>query len=275
MNRVTLWATSLCLVGLAIVVFSAIWITVIEPNFEKLPTDLDETYSIEATVSEIFPTSNETEVVIERVQRAVAQEDGVIVIKEEIVPIPEIPGVLEKASLEMGVDRTTREFASGYGEIERIDLWAYPVGVEKKPYSLWSDTAGQATDAHFAGEEEINGLDVYIFQTDEQDLPYGTDPTFGFPVLLDMVIIEKVEPNTGITVDGESTKTFKVVLPSSMAAMLSKDLQSTLSEDLSPDGEIVIPAVIVNQQYSEQTMLQKVADAKDYKTKLLWATKYG
>lgn len=275
MNRGVCWASVLCLLGLALVVFSTVWITAIEPGFEKLPTDLDETYTIEAMVQETFPSSNETQVIIERKQQAVTQENGILIVREEIIPIPEVPGILENTVLEMGVDRTSREFVPGYGDIERSNLWAYPVGVEKKTYALWSDTAGLATDAHFTGEEDIYGLRVYSFRTDEKNLTYENDPTFGFPVLLDMVIEEKVEPNTGIIVDGKSTKTFKVVLPSSMVAILPEDLRATFPEDRSPDDDIIVTALIVSQQYSEQTVLLKVADAKDLKNKLIWATQYG
>lgn len=275
MNRTIVWASILCVVGIALIIFSTVWITVIEPGLEKLPTDLDESYTIEATVQEIFPQANETEIIIERNQWATGEESGTLIIRDEIIPTPEVPGILEKTVIEMGVDRTSREFVPGYGDIERSELWAYPVGVDKKTYSVWSDTAGFAPDAQFVAEEDIDGLGVYLFRTDVQDIPYGNDPTFGLPVFMDMVIEEKVEPNTGLIVDGRSTRTFKVVLPAAMLAMVPEDLQALIPESDTGDGDIVVPAVIVNQQYSEETIQAKVADAKDLKTQLLWATQYG
>ena len=255
MKRSKKWAVGLSLLGLAVIVFSIIWITTIEPRFEKLPTDLDETFHIKATVTDIFPVARETQVEIERHQWATDDKDGVLYISEQLIFTPEIPAILfEDTTLKMAVDRSSREYVSDYadGDRKREALWGYPMDVKKKDYVLWSDTAGSAPYARYAGEDEIDGLDVYTFITDEKDIAYGTHPATGLPLFIDLVIEEKVEPHTGITVYGKSTRTVKVELAGKKAT-----------------------AMIITQEYSAETTAEKVSDAKHYKTQLLWATKYG
>jgi hypothetical protein len=245
----------LSIVGIVAIIGSIIWITVIEPRFEKLPTDLDETFVIDATVTDVFPTAGETQVKIERHQWATDDKDGVLYISEQLTFTPEIPAILfEDTTLKMAVDRSSREFVSDYadGDRNREALWGYPMDVKKKDYVLWSDTAGSAPYARYAGEDEIDGLDVYTFITDEKDIEYGTHPGTGLPLFIDLVIEEKVEPHTGITVFGKSTRTVKVELAGKKTT-----------------------AMIITQEYSPETTAAKVSDAKHYKTMLLWATNYS
>jgi len=274
MKTRTWWGIGLLLIGLCFTIGTVVWITVIEPAMEKLPGDLDEHLRIDATVRQVFPVQTEETVSIERTQQAIMKTDGVLVIRESIIPNPEVPGVLEGSTTEMGVDRTSREFVAGYGDRERTALWNYPLGVKKETYSLWSDTAGRALDARFTGEGQYRGLLVYTFVTDEQDLPYGNDPVYGLPVVVDLVIEERVEPKTGITVYGEAVRTFSVLLPTQMVQMLPEDVRRSLPE-ATDAGVIKVMAVVVNQQYSDETVAEKISDARDYRTKLLWATRYG
>lgn len=160
--------------------------------------------------------------------------------------------------------------------------------MKKKDYTLWSDTAGSAEPAHFSGEETLNGLKVYQFITEKKDIPYDFDMGLGVPVpvVLDLRIEEKVEPHTGITVYGKSTRMANVLITPEMTAMLSnpavsaalpdkvKGLVTLLPKEIPAEG-LKMPVMIVSQQYSPQTIAEKVSDAKHYKTQLLWATVYG
>ncbi|MDD5094692.1 MAG: porin PorA family protein [Dehalococcoidia bacterium] len=249
MGKSKTWGSWLIRLGILIIALSIIWITLIEPKYEKLPTDLDETFLIDATVQYVALGENapKTPVTIERHQWATGDKDGALYISEELKFNPEIPAVdFLNTTYTMSVDRSSREYVSApdYEDREREALWGYPIGVKKKDYVLWSDTARSAPYARYDGEDEIAGLDVYTFITDEKDIERDS-------YFIDLVIEEKVEPCTGITVYGKSTRTVK-----------------------NQAGET--PAlVVITQEYSTQTTAEKVSDAKHYKTQLLWATQYG
>lgn len=286
------WAIALSLLGVILIVGSIVWITVIEPKYEKLPTDLDDTLTADAKIIDTLGLlglpSTTTEVTIERIQRAIGTENGVLIIEEKIEPSIEIPDIgITRTTLTMGVDRDSREYVSGYGDREREALWAYPIGTEKQDYVLWSDTAGSAPVAQFDGEDKLDGLSVYNFITDVKDIPYDFD-LYGItvPVVMDYTIKEQVEPNTGITVNFQSERIAKVWITSDLLAMLSdpgvaavlpdsvQPLVSMLPKEVGPEG-LKLPVVTVTQAYSEETVAEKISDAKHYKTQLLWATRYG
>lgn len=274
MKRSVLWPLGLSVFGLVLIISSVIWIVVIEPGFEKLPTDLDETFQIKATVNQTLPTASQSEVIVERVQEAAGTRNGALIIREKVTPATIIPGIIEPMTLEMAVDRDSRKLVSGFGDKERSGYWAYPIGTKRQAYPVWSDSANSAPDAVFAEEEKIEGLKVYKFITNVTDLPAGKDPMFGLPLFMDMVIEEKVEPYTGIVVYGKSVKTFKVQIPPEMRALLPPDMANALPPSTDPKGPKVT-ALILSQEYTEETIAEKVDDAKHYRALLLWATRYG
>ena len=289
-------ATALGVFGVILLVFSIVWITVIEPDLEKLPTDLDESYTADAQITDTFGLlgfpSKTIDIVIEHRQQAIDSDGDVLTIKEQVTPDPAIPGtgILEPATLQMSVDRDSREFLQGYegDDRQREGLWAYPVGVKKQDYAVWSETAGSAPIAHFDSEGELDGLDVYNFVTDEKDLPYDFDlvPGLPIPLVMDFRIDEQIEPHTGITVNIQSELTAKVWITSDLLAMLDnpavlatlpdniQPVVNMLPDEVGPEG-MKLPVLTVKRQYSDETVAEKVSDAKDYKTQLLWATKYG
>lgn len=258
MKRSLLWPVGLSLLGLVLIVFSTIWITVIEPGYEKLPTDLDETWKIDTVVS-LEGTGVEMDLSVERVQKAIDVQDGVLIIEETVTskPLPLLDEVITR-----GVDRSSKKLVPGYGDSTISALWAYPIGVKKQTYAVWADTAGNAPDARFMGEEKIDGLKVYAFNTDEKDLPFDPDDMgvtslipseIAGPYTLDWLLDEKVEPYTGIVVDAQSVKQFFGTNDDNVKTLV---------------GTMV-------QKYSQETVAEKISDAKHYKTQLLWATRYG
>lgn len=54
-------------------------------------------------------------------------------------------------------------------EVEQVStvregqVYKFPFGTEKRDYPVWDGTLGEATDATFEGEEEVQGLTVYKF----------------------------------------------------------------------------------------------------------------
>jgi hypothetical protein len=243
--------------GLLLIVGTLIWITLIEPRFEKLPTDLNESLKSTGTI-ELTASKLKIPVSIQETQRSTSTKGDVLIVEDKT---ESTPGILN-STITLGVDRSSRKLVSGYGDRERSGLWTYPIGTQQHTYSLWSDTAGRPTDAQFVGKEKLDGLKVYVFKTEEPNLPFDTSlinigsllgPGINAPFTQDMVIDDKIEPNTGIEV---SFRNEKNIFGTNMA------------------GEKTLVATLI-YQYTDDTIADQIKDAKHHKTQLLWANQYG
>jgi hypothetical protein len=243
--------------GLLLIVGTLIWITIVEPRFEKLPTDLNESLKSTGTI-ELTASKVEIPISIQETQRAISTKGDVLIVEDRT---DSTPGILN-STMTLGVDRSSRKLVSGYGDRERSGLWTYPIRTKQQTYSLWSDTAGRPTDAHFVGKEKLDGLEVYVFKTEEPNLPLDTSvinigslfgPGIKEPFTQDMVIDDKIEPNTGIEV---SFRNEKNISGTNLA------------------GEKTLVATLI-YQYTDDTIAHQIKDAKHHKTQLLWATRYG
>ena len=242
--------------GLLLIVGTLIWITVIEPRFEKLPTDLNESLKSTGTI-ELVASKMKIPISIQETQRAISTKGDVLIVEDKT---ESTPGILNSTTT-LGVDRSSRKLVSGYGDRERSGLWTFPIRTKQHTYSLWSDTAGRPTDAHFVGKEKLNGLEVYVFKTEEPNLPFdmsvidiGSLLGLGItaPFTQDMVIDDKIEPNTGIEISFRN----------------EKNISGTNSA-----GEKTLVATLI-YQYTDDTIADQINDAKHHKTQLLWATQY-
>ena len=243
--------------GLILIIGTVIWITLIEPRFEKLPTDLNKSLKSTGTI-ELTAPKVKIPISIQETQRAISTKGDVLIVEDRT---DSTPGILN-STMTLGVDRSSRKLVSGYGDRERSGLWTYPIRTKQHTYSLWSDTAGRPTDAHFVGKEKLDGLEVYVFKTEEPNLPLDTSvinigslfgPGIKAPFTQDMVIDDKIEPNTGIEV---SFRNEKNISGTNLAG--EKTLVATLT-----------------YQYTDDTIAHQISDAKHHKTQLLWATQYG
>jgi len=246
--------------GLVLIIFFIIWALVIVPPMVKIPADLEETQHFEGMITTVNPQTQEKDeipVKIERTQKATSVEDGVLIIEEAVVATHALAGVPLpdfSSTVIMGVDRSSREFVPGYGDIkEREGQFSFPDRVKKEAYPIWYDTARRTLDANFIAEEDYQGLRVYVFKIAEPDLAIGTDPQTGIPRFLDAMVDLKVEPVSGVTVYTKSVRTIKVM----------------------PQAGVKMPVLIVVQEFSDDTISEMVDLAQSSKTKLLWATSYG
>ena len=243
--------------GLILIIGTLIWITLIEPGFEKLPTDLNESLKSTGTI-ELTASKVKIPISIQETQRAISTKGDVLIVEDRTDSTPDIL----TSTITLGVDRSSRKLVSGYGDRERSGLWTFPIRTKQHTYSLWSDTAGRPTDAHFVGKEKLDGLEVYVFKTEEPNLPLDMSvinigslfgPGIKAPFTQDMVIDDKIEPNTGIEV---SFRNEKNISGTNLA------------------GEKTLVATLI-YQYTDDTIADKINDAKHHKTQLLWATQYG
>jgi hypothetical protein len=94
-----------------------------------------------------------------------------------------------------GVDRSTRQNVSGYGEVNRTGQYLFPPHVQKVTYPVWDPFFVGLRMATFDHVEKINGLQVYAFKFNG----IGMDETAGYDYLPDV-------PNKYFThTDGEGT----------------------------------------------------------------------
>ena len=246
-------------IGLVLVIFSLIWLYVIFPAMAKLPADHHKVINFDGTYQVLNPETqslDEIPVNVEREQQATEVQDNVLIINQTITATHAVAGMeLPQFGLteELGVDRSTRAYVPGYGDMDRSGQFCFPDGVEQESYPIWVLDAGRPLDAEFTGEEEFDGLKVFTFKIDEQGLDIGTQEGTGLPQVLDIVVDMKVEPVSGATVHSESLNTSKVV----------------------PAPGMEMPVYISSLTFTDDTIADLVDTAKSARTQLSWATVYG
>lgn len=246
-------------VGLALVVLSLVWLFAIFPAMDKLPADHRKVINFEGTYKVMNPQTrslDEIPVNVKREQQATEVQDNVVIINQVITTTHAVAGMeLSQFGLTevLGVERSTRQYVPGYGDMDRSGQFSFPEKVEKKSYSLWIPAAGRPLEATFADEEDFHGLKVFTFEISEQDLDIGTEQRSGLPQVLDMGVNMKVEPVSGATVYSESLTTIKVVPAPGMAQ----------------------PIYISSIRFTGDTITDLVDTAGSARTQLLWARVYG
>jgi len=247
-------------IGLFLVIFSLVWLFAIFPAMDKIPADHSREINFEGTYQVMNPQTqslDEIPVNVKREQQATEVQDNVLIINQTITTYTptvdgmELPqfGVTEV----LGVDRSTRAYVPGYGDMERSGQFSFPERVEEKSYSLWIPTAGRPLEANFIGEEDFHDLTVFTFKISEQGLDIGTQAETGLPQVLDIVVDMKVEPVSGTTVRSESLNTIKVV----------------------PAPGMEMPVYISSLKFTDSTITDLVDTASSARGMLLWAKVYG
>ncbi len=253
------WNTVLISLGLVLVIFSLIWLFAIFPPLAKLPADHHKVINFEGTYEVMNPQTqalDEIPVNVEREQQATEVQDNVLIINQTITTTHALAGMeLPDFGLteELGVDRSTRQYAAGYGDMDRSGQFSFPEKVEKKSYSMWMPTAGRPLEADFIDEEDFEGLTVFAFQISEQDLDIGTQQGTGLDQVLDIVVDMKVEPVSGTTVHSESVNAINIV----------------------PAPGVKMPVYISSLKFTDDTIADLVDTAESARSMLLWARVYG
>ena len=225
----------------------------------KLPADHNRVVGFEGTYMVMNPETQAMDtlpVCVERDQLAKTVQDDVLIIIQAVtcthaqagMELPQF-GVVEV----LGVDRSTRAYVPGYGDMDRSGQFCFPSDVkEDESYSIWILSAGRPLDAEFISEEEFHGLTVLNFEINEQNLDLGTQEGTGLPQVMDIVTSLKVEPVSGTTVYTESDTTYSV------------DVQG-----------MKMPYYISSIAFTEDTIDELVDTASDALNMITWATVYG
>jgi hypothetical protein len=247
------------IIGLVLVVLSLVWLFLIFPAIAKLPSDYYKEVNFEGTYKVMNAETqslDEIPVNVKRVQEATSTKDNVLIINQDITASHAIAGIeLPQFGLSevLGIDRSTREYIPGYGDMDRSGQFCFPSSVEKQSYSMWIPSAGRSLEAKFTGEEDFHKLKVLTFKINEQGLDIGTQQGTGLSQVLDVIVNMKVEPVSGTTVLSESINTIKVV----------------------PAPGMEMPVYISNLIFNDETISDLVDTAKDARTQIMWLTVYG
>jgi len=245
--------------GLVLVVFALVWLLAIFPAMVKLPEDHHRVVNFEGTYMVMNPDTqalDEIPVCVERKQLATDVQDNVLIIDQTVTCTHALAGMeLPQFGVSevLGVDRSTRAYVPGYGDMDRGGQFCFPSDVKEESYSMWILSAGRPLEAEFIGEEDFNDLSVLAFEISEQDLDIGTQEGTGLPQVMDTVISLKVEPVTGTTVYTESDTTYSIV----------------------PAPDMKVPYYISSISFTDETITELVDDAAGNRSMMLWATVYG
>jgi len=245
----------LAIVGALLAVFGALWVAVIFPALDKMPSSyaqdyqFDGTFSVmnEATMSmDIFPIEQTLS------QEAVGTEDGALLIHEvrsvkNAVTGADISAIYGDESI-LAINPSTLEFMP---QVDERGRWGYfgpprPLAAGDA-FELWHPGAGQALLAENVGEENFRGMDVLVFEINEEYLPIGTEPMSGMELYLSPRITLWVEPSSGTVVN----QTSETVTSLDMMGMK-------------------IPVQIANVNYAESTIVNLMATAESASLMLLW-----
>ncbi|UCC61107.1 MAG: DUF3068 domain-containing protein [Dehalococcoidia bacterium] len=208
----------LAVVGAVLVIFGALWMSVIFPALDKVPTDYGNTYYFEGTFSVINPaTMGMDSFPVEQTltQEAVGTQEGALLIHEvrtvaNSATGEDISSVYGDEGI-LAVNRSSLEFQQEIDEAGRRGQWGPPRPLaEGDSYDLWHPGAGKPLTANYMRSEDFRGLGVLVFKIDEVDIDIGTEPQSGVPLLLSTTIKQWVEPSSGTVVYNESITTTSV-----------------------------------------------------------------
>ena len=247
----------LALTGAILIVFGALWMTTILPSLSKVPTDLNETQSFVGT----FQVADQTGALGEpipvsqtRQQTAVGTETGnVLLIEEVCTVVNSVTG--DDLSLMYGgteiiaIDRSSLEMVSEFGDMPRQGQWSPPKSVGAgDSFLIWNPAAGTPLEANYIGSEKFRGLDVVVFQVNEENLALGT---------------EEMEVSEGLfmTLDKYLTTDITIRFESATGVVVDTDSYTMLSYGM--PGMEPVPAFISNLSFTEDTIAFYVETAKD------------
>jgi hypothetical protein len=251
--------------GVVLIALALVWLYLIFPGMAKFPADYEKVYHFEGTV-QVFNQATGALVPIgtkmdrSLVATGVTDTDALLisqVIKFTIAangaPLAAAnPALAALDSTETyAIDRTTRENVAG-GDKLRTGQFTFPADTKQETYQVWSATTGTALPAAFTGEETIQGVKVYVFKIDSKGNAYP-NASNGLPQKVDVATTVKVEPVSGTPV---YTTTKTTVLMQHPAA-----------------GQI--PVLINESTFTSATVDESAIEAKDNRSKILWASVYG
>ncbi len=247
----------LALVGAALVIFGAVWIAVIFPALDKIPTNYERTLNFDGAFMVANPATQSLDTIpITQTmeQKAIGTEGNVLLIKEVRKVTNSATGTdlssIYGGESTLAIDRHTLAFVPNLGDIPREGQWAPPKGLgEGDTFLLWNPAAYRPLQAKYVSSEQFRGLDVVVFKIDEENLLLGPDPRANnLNAYLSTEITLKIEPSSGTVVDQNAVTTMSYDVP-----MMGK-----------------VPSLIANVKFAESTITDLMDTARSASWLLLW-----
>jgi hypothetical protein len=196
-------------------------------------------------------------------------KDKIIVLEENTITYDSSTGekVPEGCSLSIhGIYADTGEEAPNYGDMERVGLYTFAPGLDKKSYLMWNSEIGTPSMVEFVREEDHRGIHTYLYETDETRKVYDPTPGINQNVIYSTMTKYWVEPNSGLIIDMEKESEKKVdivyflfginspvwVKAYSLTLSFTDDMVKKLVEEGKKSAELLklsektIPATMVN-----------------------------
>ncbi|MBM3156893.1 MAG: DUF3068 domain-containing protein [Chloroflexi bacterium] len=241
------------IIGLLLVILGVLWLAVIFPWLDKVPTDYARSYYFDGSYQFFTQQGNVTIPIAQTLaQEATGTEGNALLIHE----VRTVKNAITQESLgpqyndesTLAVDRHTLEFVKEIDERQREGQWGPPRGLgEGDSFDLWNAGANKALEAKYVQEYEFRGMKVVLFRIDETNIPIGKNPQTQMDMYLSTIIDLTIDPKTGTVVEQDSVTT------TSIDMMGQK-----------------IPVQISKVRYAEQTIVDLMDVAKDAQGMLMW-----
>lgn len=203
--------------GACIITLGAVWLNVLAPRMERLPTDFRWEEVLEGSYQVLNPATgqlDETAVTVRRTREIAGAEGDRAFIVERVTttlstgePAPGFPFV----ETNLVVDRLTRLYLPGS---QRYGGMVFPTDVRRGAvHSMWVEALQRALPARYDGSTELEGLEVYRFTVNVQDSELTADPESDLPRVGDVYIEYLVEPRSGHIVDTVSRSRISLLDP--------------------------------------------------------------
>ena len=192
----------------------------VTPSMKRLPSDLNEIIYYDGKLSMLNEKTLEMEqknIKIIRYIKALDEKNGVLIVRED-VEVRDKRTNKELQEFRMtkvyGIDPYTTENIAGYGDLDRMGQWLFPIGIKKKNYLVWNTDLDDACKAgyiepeeavaiaNYLGEEERGGIKTYKYYGSQENIFTGYLPTLPeAKMYYSGEIFAWVEPNTGTIID--------------------------------------------------------------------------
>lgn len=164
------------------------------PSMKKLPSNIDKVIYYDGKLGIMNISNVEMEykdVEIVRHIKALEHHGNILVIREDITVKDKRTGKELKdfgMTKIYGIDEKTAANVKGYGDLDRLGNWIFPVGIKKKNYAIWNSDLDDACKngyippekavavGHYIGEEEKGGVKTYKFYGNQSNIYVGNLP---------------------------------------------------------------------------------------------------
>jgi len=246
-------------VGVVLVIIGIVWMTVIFPALDKVPTSYERTYYFVGNFTVVNPmTQTQDFFPIEQIlaQKANGTKDGALLIHEkrtvlraDTTPATDISIIYGDEST-LALDAHTLKFMPSVDERHRTGYWGPPrgLGEDKSSFDMWEPGANEPLPATYVKSEDFRGMKVVLFRIDAGNITLPSrenQPPLYYKTNINLWI----DPRTGTVVDQDSNTI------------------TSLGPELGN-----IPVQISNVRYDERTIVDLMDVANDAARMLLLFT---